>query len=91
MPARSHWGMTPRRSVEQECGRRGSASATARTASADPGDRCASITADGSTAATGRSRGSYEPVPAPTFTAGDAPPSAAHNAAAIRRSSRRPR
>ena len=52
-----------------------------RTAGGDPGGRCASITADGSTAATGRSRGSYEPVPAPTFTTGDASPSAVRSAA----------
>jgi hypothetical protein len=29
MPTRSHWGMTPRQSVEQECGRRGTAEVVA--------------------------------------------------------------
>ena len=40
----------------------GSASAEAWTAGAAPGARCASITAEGSTATTSRSRGSYAPA-----------------------------
>ena len=54
----------------------GSCSATARTAGAEPGERCAIITSEGSTAVTSRSVGSYEPVPAPTLTTVCASPSA---------------
>ncbi len=67
----------------------GSSSARPRTTRAAPGGRWAIITSDGSTAITSRSRGSYEPVPAPTFTTDRASPSAATIAAAIRGSSRR--
>ena len=67
--------------------RNGNTSANARTAGTDPGP-LRQITADGSTAATGRSRGSYEPVPAPTLTTGDTSPSAARSPPAIRRYSR---
>jgi hypothetical protein len=68
----------------------GSASAIARTAGAACSGRWAAMTADGSTAPTGRSRGSYDPVPAPTFSTLSAPPIAAASAAAILGSSRRP-
>src|SRR6267378_4202298 len=54
-----------------------------------PGRRWRSIAADGSTATTGRSAGSYEPAPAPTFTTLAAAPSASAMAAAIRGSGRR--
>jgi hypothetical protein len=46
--------------------------------------------ADGSTATTRRSAGSYEPVPAPTFSTLSASPSARASRAAILGSSRRP-
>ena len=52
-------------------------SADARIAGASAGGRCAAITSLGSMATTWRSRGSYEPVPAPTFTTVPASPSAA--------------
>ena len=67
----------------------GSASARASMHGAAPGGRCARITADGSTAVTSRSRGSYAPAPAPTFSTVRASPSAAWIAAAIRGSSPR--
>jgi hypothetical protein len=49
----------------------------------------ARMTADGSTAVTSRSRGSYEPLPAPTLSTVRAPPSAPWITAAIRGSSPR--
>ena len=58
----------------------GSCSTTARTTGAAPFGRCAAITAEGSTATDHRrSTDSYEPVPAPTLTTVDAPPSARSN------------
>jgi hypothetical protein len=47
------------------------------------------ITSDGSTDTTSRSRGSYAPVPAPTFRTVRASPSACQIAVASRGSSRR--
>jgi hypothetical protein len=47
------------------------------------------MTADGSTAVTSRSDGSYDPVPAPTLTTVRASPSAAQIRAAIRGSAGR--
>src|SRR5215472_16000581 len=70
--------------------RNGSASATACTAAAAPRGRCDSITADGSAATTGRSLGSYDPLPAPTLSTGDASPRAAQSGAAILGTSCRP-
>jgi hypothetical protein len=67
----------------------GSSSAYARTTGAELSGRWAIITSDGSTATTSRSRGSYAPVPAPTFTTLRASPSAAWILARIRGSSRR--
>src|SRR5262249_10096903 len=57
--------------------RKGRASATPRTTGAASGVRCAIITPDGSTATTARSRGSYDPVPAPTSSTEAESPSAA--------------
>lgn len=67
----------------------GSDSADARTAAAAPGGRAAIIPSEGSTAVTIRSAGSYDPVPAPTFTTVLASPRAAEIAAAMRGSGRR--
>ena len=67
----------------------GSASARASMQGAAPGGRWARITADGSTAVTSRSRGSYAPAPAPTLSTVRASPSAAWMIAAMRGSSAR--
>jgi len=67
-------------------GRLSAAAATHRDA---PAGRCARMTADGSTAVTSRSGGSWEPVPAPTFRIVRASPSAAQTCAAILGSVRR--
>src|SRR5579872_2750703 len=67
----------------------GSASAMAATHGAAPAGRCARMSADGSTAVRARSGGSYDPVPAPTFTTVRASPSASQTCAAIRGSVRR--
>jgi len=67
----------------------GNASATACTAGAAPSGRWAIMTSDGSTATTRRPFGSYEPVPAPTFTTLVAPARADSSCAAIRGSGRR--
>src|SRR4029450_5019488 len=67
----------------------GRPSAVAATHGAASAGRCARMTADGSTAVTSRSEGSYEPVPAPTFNTVRASPSAAPTCAAIRGSVRR--
>ena len=67
----------------------GRRSAVASTAGRSRRERCARIAAEGSTATTGRSSGSYEPAPAPTFTTVRAAPSAAWTRAAIRGSGRR--
>ena len=69
----------------------GSASAEAWTARAAPGARCASITAEGSTATTSRSRGSYAPLPAPTLTTLRASPRARAICCSMRGSDRRVR
>jgi hypothetical protein len=61
----------------------------AATQRAAPAGRFARITGDGSTAMTLRPGGSYEPVPAPTFSTVRASPSAAQIRAAIRGSVRR--
>jgi hypothetical protein len=53
------------------------------------GSRCAIITSLGSIGITRRSRGSYDPAPAPTFTTVRASPRAAWMSAAMRGSSRR--
>src|SRR5580704_290916 len=58
--------------------------ATPGTHGAAPAGRCARMTADGSTAVTCRSGGSYAPVPAPTLTTVRASPSAAQIRAASR-------
>jgi hypothetical protein len=75
--------------ASKELSSNGSSSARASTTGAAPGGRCARITADGSTAVTSRSGGSYEPAPAPTFSTDRASPSAARMRAARRGSSRR--
>ena len=67
----------------------GRLSATPSTARGSAGSRCRAIAVDGSTGITGRSAGSYEPVPTPTFTTVLASPSASCSAAAIRGSARR--
>jgi hypothetical protein len=59
------------------------------THGAAPAGRWARMTADGSTAVTSRSDGSYDPVPAPTLTTVRASPSAAQIRAAIRGSAGR--
>ena len=46
----------------------GSRSAAALIHGAASGDRCLTISSEGSTAQTTRSVGSYEPLPAPTLT-----------------------
>jgi hypothetical protein len=62
----------------------GSRSAVASTAGAAARGRWARIAADGSTASTYRSEGSYDPVPAPTFSTVRLAPSAACTLASIR-------
>ena len=67
----------------------GGCSATPSAAGAASGARCASITGDGSTAATTGPAVSYEPVPPPTFTIRRASPSATRICASMRGSARR--
>src|SRR6185437_14430223 len=67
----------------------GRLSAAAAMHGAAPAGRCARMTADGSAAVTSRPGGSYEPVPAPTFSTVRASPSAAQTCAAILGSVRR--
>src|SRR5262249_56841709 len=67
----------------------GSSRADACTTGALPARRWRIIVSDGSTATTGRSRGSYAPAPAPTFTVGRTSPSARVIAPAMRASGRR--
>ncbi len=69
--------------------RNGRCSATPSAAGAAPPDRCASMTGDGSTAATTGPAVSYEPVPPPTFTIRPASPSATRICASMRGSARR--
>jgi hypothetical protein len=67
----------------------GSVSATPCSAGAARSGRLAIISEEGSTAITSRSRGSYEPVPAPMLTTLRASPSAAQILASMRGSARR--
>src|SRR5262245_53766778 len=69
--------------------RKGRRSAVAWTTGARPAGRWWIIVHAGSTATTRRSAGSYDPVPAPTFTTDVAEPRAESMAAAIRGSGRR--
>jgi hypothetical protein len=72
-----------------ESSSKGSASARAAIAGAEPGGRWPRIVALGSTANTQRPAGSYEPAPAPTLITVRASPRAASIRAAILGSGRR--
>ena len=71
------WIVMTAMAASKESSGNGRCSAAASTAGPAPAGRWPIITADGSTAVTSRSRGSYEPVPAPTLTTVRASPSAA--------------
>ena len=77
------------RAASAEPSASGNASARPSIAAGTSGGRWSRMTADGSTAITSMSRGSYEPLPAPTFTTDWASPSAARTAVWMRVSGRR--
>ena len=80
--SRQWWTVLTARAASWLCSGSGKASALAWMTGAAPGGRWAIIVADGSTASTSRSAGSYEPVPAPTFNTDRASPSASRISAA---------